>query len=124
VVSGLGAPRRGFTLVESLVALLLLGLAALASASTECWTARALARAEAREDAATAAEALLDSLVAAGSGAGGVVEREGLQLEWSAESRNGMTYLRVRATSPGRPVRVDERFGTVWAPPPPSLDGS
>ena len=109
--------------MESLVALLLLGLAALASASAECWTARALALAEAREDAATAAEALLDSLVAAGGGAGGVVERDHLRLEWSAESRGGLTHLRVRVTSPERPARVEESFGTVWAPPPPSLDG-
>lgn len=115
--------RRGFTLVEAVLAVLLLGLAVLTAASADAWTARLLAGAEEREDAAAAATAVLDSIVAAGVPAAGAVNRDGLRLVWTVQRADDVATIRLRATAPGRSQPLDEVFTAVWAPAPPSLDG-
>lgn len=54
--------RGGFTLVETLVAVVILAVGVLGATGTGVVAMRLLSRAEARQDAATAAAMLLDSL--------------------------------------------------------------
>lgn len=77
--------RRGFTLVEVLVALVLLEIGLLGVVGTLTLAARTLARAELREHAAAAVERVADSLVATGTTAGqGRVADPAGEVVWSA----------------------------------------
>ena len=121
----LAAPATGFTLVEALIAVVLLGFAALGAASAEAWNARVTALAEAREDAAAAAELVLDSLVhVPAPPASGGTRVNGVDLDWMVVARGGSAAeIRLRARGRG-PAVVADSFGAVWAPPPPTLAGA
>ncbi len=116
------ARRRGSTLLEALVALMLVAFVAVALASAEAWANRATATAEAQEDAATAAELVLDSLAQVAEPASGSAELDGVSLAWTVEPGRGQALLRLRARTPARSVVIDEEFTTVWAPPPSPLE--
>ncbi len=114
-----GPHADGFTLVEALFALVLLGFAALGAASAEAWNARATAVAEAREDAAAAAELVLDSLAhVPGPPASGATRVQGIDLDWTVVGRSG-GGAEVRLCARGRgPAPVADSCGVIWAPPP------
>lgn len=118
--------RAGFTLVEALVAIVILGFAALATASAEGWAARTTAGAEAREDAAALAELIADSLAQLPSPTSGAAMMDGMEVRWDVQraTASGPLTLRLRVRPLGRPLaggRGEEEFGAVLGPPPPSL---
>lgn len=113
--------RAGFTLVEALVALVLVGFLAVAMATAQAWAERATAGAEAQEEAAAAAELVLDSIAGAVVPASGRAEFPGLLLEWTAVGGNDGTRVRLRVRARGRTSPLDELYGMIWAPPPPPL---
>ncbi len=117
--SGWGT-RAGFTLVETLIALLLLGCAALAAASAEAWAARMTALAEAREGGAAAAELVLDSLAAVPSPGPGSRREGGLRLDWVVVPGPGGAEVRLRVTTV-HPAG-EAWFGAIAAPPPEPLE--
>lgn len=78
--------RRGFTLVEVLVALVLLEVGLLGVVGTLVLAARTLTRAELEERGAAEIARVVDSLVAAGLAAGeGRVPVRGGEVRWRAE---------------------------------------
>ena len=121
--------RSGFTLAEAMVALLILGLTALAAASAEAWAARTTAAAEAREDAATAAQLIADSLALVAAPAAGSTVVDGLEVRWDVDRADSAATvsLRLHVRPLSRPLargRGEEDFGAVLAPPPPSLESA
>ena len=115
--------RAGFTLLEALVALVLVGFIAVALSSGEAWVGRQLTVAEAREGAATAAELVLDSLAQTPNPASGAVDVSGFTVQWTVEGAGGGARVRLRVSDPGRPW-LHEEYGAVLAPPPPLLGAS
>ncbi len=113
------APAAGLTLVEALIALVLLGFAAVATASAEAWSARATALAEAREAAAAAAELVLDSLATVAAPVAGFRQEGSLLLEWVVVPVASGSELRlhVRSQRPG----ADAWFGAIASPAPEPL---
>lgn len=89
---------RGFTLLEVVVALLLLEVAVLAAVGTLVVASRALRDAEHLERAVVAAEGVLDSLASAPAGASGARAFDGGTLEWDVDAA-GLVVL--RASNPG-----------------------
>jgi prepilin-type N-terminal cleavage/methylation domain-containing protein len=97
---------RGFTLVELLVALVLLEVGLLGVAGTVVLASRTLSRAEERERAVTRAALVLDSLEGtAGGGSGAWIGAWG-QLHWSRDA-DGRVELRV-VPRHGRPWVVQD----------------
>ena len=91
-------PRRawgGFTLLEVLVALVILEVGMLAAAGTLLLAARTLTDATLLERAAADAAALADSLLSASDGGGGEAGRPGYTLVW--EPRDGGWRIRAVA---------------------------
>lgn len=128
VVKGAACGRGGFTLVEALMAVLLVGVAALAAASAEAWAARTLAAAEAREDAAAAAELAADSLALEAAPTDGRTTVDGQLVQWqiASDPRNPLARtVRIGVRPAGRTtVAGEELFGAILALPPPSLEES
>ncbi len=115
--------RGGFTLVEALLAVVLVAFIAVALASGEAWAGRQLAAAEAQEAAAAAAELVLDSLAQAPNPTSGATVVGGLALQWTVQPAGGGARVRLRVRDPaGR--QPDEEYGALLAPPPPSLGSS
>ncbi len=112
--------RRGLTLIELLIALVLLGCAALAAASAEAWAARMTALAEAREAATTAAELVLDSLAALPHPGPGARSERGLRLEWVVVPAVGGTEVRLRVSTVT--PAGEAWYGVLATPPPPALE--
>jgi prepilin-type N-terminal cleavage/methylation domain-containing protein len=88
--------RKGFSLVEVTVAMLLLSLGMLGVAATGLLAARTLREAEAREAMVERAGSVLDSLVAHGGSGTGRIDDVRFQLEWSASA----TSVEVRTVMP------------------------
>jgi hypothetical protein len=103
----------GFSLVEALVAFVLLGLGAVAEGSAGVWSARMLARAEAEEGAATEAEAVLDSLARLPSVTAGRAAAGRLGLEWWVERVGSASEVRLRVCGPD--LARDEWFAARFA---------
>ncbi len=124
-MKGAACGRGGFTLVEALMAVTLVGVAALAAASAEAWAARTLAAAEAREDAAAAAELVADSLALEAAPADGQATVDGQLVRWQIGSdprAPRVRTVRIGVRSPGRSAAAgEELFGAIWALPPSSL---
>ncbi len=89
--------RRGFSLVEVIVAMLLLSIALLGIAGTALLAARTLASGEISEQATQAAAATLDSLVLYHVRGTGAQSLAAYSLSWRADS----VSAHVRATFPG-----------------------
>lgn len=101
------------------MAVVLLGFGAAAAAAAQAWAAQTIARAEAREDAAAAAELILDSLAQDPTpGSGRVIER-GIALEWRVTGTAASGEAVVYASAAGRGVQLDETWGVALAAPPP-----
>ncbi len=112
-------PPLGFSLVETLIALVLLGFSALAAASAEGWAARMTALAEAREEGASAAELVLDSLAALSSPAAGARAQGDLRLDWTVVPRGAGLELRLRVRTARAPGAA--WYGALAATPPDTL---
>ncbi len=84
---------RGFTLVEVVVALILLEIGVLAAAGTLVLASRALGRAERIERAVAALELVADSIGAAGSGADGARPFPGGRVLWGWRGAGGLADL-------------------------------
>lgn len=78
--------RRGFSLVEVIVAMVLLSIALLGIAGTALLAARMLSAGEIREQASRRAASVLDSLVLLHGNATGTRSYPGYRLTWSADS--------------------------------------
>jgi len=98
------ASRSGFTLVEALVALLLLALGALGVASTSAWAARLASEARAVERQALAVQDAADSLrgVACLALVSGSVATPAGVTSWIATSYGVAAQLAVTAPAPLR----------------------
>lgn len=93
--------HRGFTLIELVIAMVLLaiGLMALTAALTTALREAAIARAQ--HAALRRAEAVADSLVLAGLPAAGSLQRPGFTIWWMPEQCALGTCVRVRAEAAG-----------------------
>ncbi len=107
--------------MEALIAVMLLGVGAAAAATGQAWAARALARAEAREDAAAAAELVLDSLVQEPRPGAGAAAERGIALQWQVTGTAAAGEALLQANASGRGVQLTESWGVVLAAPPPLL---
>ena len=94
--------RRGFTLLEVIVALLLLQVAVVGAVGTLVLASRTLGEAEHVERAVLAAEGLLDSLAGSGSAKSGSRALAGGELEWFVDSVGGVL------------VRASRGDGRIW----------
>lgn len=77
--------RRGFTLLEVVVALLVLEIAAVGVAGTLTLAARTLGRAERLERAVAVVEGVLDSLWGGSAPSGSTLGYEGGEVDWLVE---------------------------------------
>jgi Tfp pilus assembly protein PilV len=85
---------RGFTLVEVLVALVVLEVALLGVVGTLVLAARTLTRAELEEAGQAEVERVLDSLVAAGTASGqGAVSSRGGVVRWTSTPGGGVSLV-------------------------------
>lgn len=82
------ARRAGFSLVEVIVALLLLSVGVLSIAGTGLLAGRMLRQAELREEMLTRAHNLLDSLVIAQDTGSGSSQYFGYRLDWQATAHD------------------------------------
>lgn len=85
---------RGFTLLEIVVALLLLELAVASALGTLSVASRQLAEAERMERAVTEAEGILDSLTGVVGAEGGSRDVPGGAIEWTVDA-SGVVALRI-----------------------------
>ena len=106
--------RRGFTLVELLVALLLLEVGLLATTGMILLAQRSLNLAELTVRATLEAEALADSLLVAGSGGGGNLPRSWGELRWGPDPSGGggLRVLGLSASGADTLTRL-----TAWPKP-------
>lgn len=96
--------RRGFSLVEVIVAMALLSVGLLGTAAAGLLSARLLSEAQLREDAANRAVSMLDSLMVGDLVGTGVVQLAPYRLEWAASD----STIEVRAVLPdGAEFRLD-----------------
>lgn len=110
--------RRGFSLVELLVALTVFGAGVLGIAAAAMLASGVLRRAAAEQDATRYAALLLDSIATASTIASGMTEAAGLRAVWTADADDtGLLLVEVRVSAPhlGEPVR----FAMRAAPPQP-----
>jgi len=84
---------RGFTLVEVVVALILLEIGVLAAAGTLVLASREMGRAERIERAVATLEMVADSIAAAGSGADGARAFPGGRVLWSRAGAGSRAHL-------------------------------
>ena len=113
--------RRGFSLVEVVVALCLLSVGLLAAAATGNLAASWMRRAEAEQDAVTMASQVMDSLLAEADVASGELVAGRIALRWTAAGAGGLTRIDLAVTYPdGQALRTLE-FATLQAPMPPAL---
>ena len=98
------ARRLGFTIIEVLVAVVLLGVGVLALAGMSRFTALEARDASSRASAADAVESTLDSLRArpCDAVADGSISRGDATLQWRARRGGGAAHLRLELTLRGR----------------------
>jgi hypothetical protein len=109
--------RDGFTLVEVLVAFVLLTVGVLGGMSMALLATRTLRVAEAHESAVGAAWAVLDSLVAVPDPVAGSRVAGSQVVQWSVQSQGAGRVIEVEVTYPegGRPRVL--RAAVFHAPP-------
>ena len=96
--------KAGFTLLEIVVALLVLEVAVVGLVGSLVLAAATLARAETIETAVATAEGLLDSLSRAGTPASDSVTYGGAVISWTVDDSGG---IGVRARDAGGDVLLD-----------------
>lgn len=87
--------RAGFSLVETVVAAVLLSVAALSVAGGGAAALRAIAAAERQHGALTAGTAVLDSLAQRPAAGTGSVARPPFVIDWAASDTAALTHIRV-----------------------------
>jgi hypothetical protein len=86
---------RGFTLLEVVVALVLLEVAVVSALGTLAVASRNLGRAERLERAVAASEGVLDSLAGVPDAVGGAVSDEEISIEWSIDADGEITLRAI-----------------------------
>jgi prepilin-type N-terminal cleavage/methylation domain-containing protein len=100
-------PRRGFTLVEVLVALVILEIGVLGAMSLLALAGRTMARAERLENAVAAVEGVADSLTLAAAIADGSRSLPGgATLEWRAAPGGAFSVRLDDAAGPGPSITL------------------
>lgn len=92
--------RAGFSLVEVLVSLVLLGVGALALAATAEWAGRLREQARRVELAGVLASAVLDSVFQVGGAGAGERVEPGVRLRWTATETDGLLRIELRFVEP------------------------
>ncbi len=108
---------RGFTLIELVVAVMLLAVGVLAVAASAAPLARLLRRGSARAVAAEAAGARIEMFRAEGCGgeATGVASGGGARVAWSAAPGGGLEAVTVVATYPWGPGLHSDTYEALVA---------
>lgn len=116
-----GARRAGFSLVEVLAALVLLGVAGLVFSAGSTWSARLLASAERTERAQELAMLVLDSLAQSPAPGSGEATLAGVRVRWTAaREAGGAARVELRFVAPAA-VAVLPPLVQVVGPTPPTL---
>ena len=87
--------RPGFTLVEVIIAMALLAIAALGVAATALVAVQSFTRAEMQESVLREAEAIMDSLLALPDNSAGTKPIHAARLSWNAADSTGAITLNV-----------------------------
>lgn len=93
--------RRGFTLIELVLAMVLLAIGLMALTGALTMALRETAAARLQHAALRRAEAVADSLVLQGTGTAGSLTRPGFSVWWTPEPCALGTCVRVRAAAAG-----------------------
>ena len=109
----------GFSLVEVLAALVLLGVAGLAFSAGSTWAARLLASAERTERAQELAMLVLDSVAQSPAPAGGEATLAGVRVRWTAaDVAGGAARVELRFVAPAALAALPPLVQVVGAAPP------
>lgn len=103
--------RRGFTLVETLVAIVILTIGVLGATGTALWAMRVLRQAEAHHDAVLAGAMLLDSLAQIPDAGAGGATHDRIRAEWVRTGDE--LVLTLRYADGEREQRLVLRSGTM-----------
>jgi len=111
-----GAPEpRGFTLLEVVIALLVVELAVIAGAGVLVLASSTLTRAERLQRAIASAEAVLDTVVVSSAMSSGLATYAGGELRWQVEESGEVVLWAVESTG-------DTLFAiSAIASPPPGV---
>jgi Tfp pilus assembly protein PilV len=112
--------RGGFSLVETVVAAVLLSVAVLSAATGGAAALRALAAAEREHGALTAAAAILDSLTSASATGAGRIIRPPFAIDWMATTDTAsLTHFQVTARTAASPHDSILTLFMITSPAPP-----
>lgn len=113
--------RKGFGLIEVVVALTLVAVAALSIAATGAFSQRLLHRAEIIEEGQRMGEVVLDSLEMTHTIGSGVFENERIRIEWTHASTGSIADISSRDETIGVHFRLRaEMMPTLSDAPCPS----
>jgi Tfp pilus assembly protein PilV len=110
--------RAGFSLVETVVAAVLLSIAVLSVAAGGAAALRAIASAEREHGALIAATAAIDSLAMRAAAGSGRILRPPFIIDWTATDSASLTYVRVIARSAAPPHDSILALELISARPP------
>ena len=103
--------RRGFTLLEVVVALVLLEVGVLSAVGTLAVASRTLAQAERLERTFLEAEGVLDSLAGVADATSGARTFAGGALEWSVD---GAGWIELVGSGPDGATVIEVRWPLSW----------
>jgi prepilin-type N-terminal cleavage/methylation domain-containing protein len=103
--------RRGFTLLEVVVALVLLEVGVLGAVGTLAVASRTLAQAQRLERTVLEAEGVLDSLAGAADAASGARAFAGGALEWTVD---GAGWVELVGSGPDGTPLIEIRWPLSW----------
>jgi Tfp pilus assembly protein PilV len=107
--------RDGLTLVECVLALLVLGAGVLAVLAAAINGVRAMRTAEVEQTAAVLAASVLDSLASLQSPSGGSAVRGAMRLDWTVLDASGTTRIQLFVSGPNAtPVLVAGARAARW----------
>ena len=110
--------RAGFSLVETVVAAVLLSVAVLSVAAGGAAALRAIAGAERQHGALTAGAAVLDSLAQRPAAGAGRIHRPPFAIDWSATDTAALTHIRVTVRAAVPPHDSILALSVLAAPAP------
>lgn len=110
--------RGGFSLVETVVAAVLLSIAVVSIAAGGAAALRAIAAAEREHGALIAATSVIDSLARHPAAGSGTVIRPPFALDWIAVDSAAVTHIRVTARTAAPPHDSILSLDVLSAPPP------